>query len=190
MTASTGVGPGGRREGAGRPFGAINKKARSLLIQAEYEGLLTPVEFLLAMMRNDELPLRDRAAAAVACAPYLHPRLSMIRVGSNHPLSDEALVAQVVQLEKVAAAMPEHERVAQLEDQLDHTLDEVQQLPPPSRESLLRKLAEAAEAGLRGLNDAPPGAVLRRPSDRHQPSPEPPADQRYDPRTWKLLPVA
>jgi ATP-dependent DNA ligase len=133
----------------------------------------------------------DRTAAAIAVAPYLHPKLSIHRItGDPEQLTDEQLVARVAHLEAIAAAMPEHERVAQLENQLDRTFDEVQQLPPPRRETFFRKMAEASEAGLRRLNEPPPGAVLRRPSDRYQPSAEPPADQRYDPRTRKLLPAA
>jgi hypothetical protein len=167
------------------------QKARQLIIEAEYEGLLTPVEYLLGLMRDNNMPVRHRTAAAIAVAPYLHPKLSMHRItGDPEQMTDEQLLARVAQLEAIAAAMPERERLAALEAQLDQAIDEVQQLPPPRRESLFRKMAEASEAGLRRLNEPPPGAVLRRPSDQRQPSAEPPADLRYDPHTRKLLPAA
>ena len=76
-------GHGGRRPGAGRKRGGINKRpAKSRLVNeaavAAAETGISPVEYMLAVMRdpNAEADRRDRMAAAVA--PYVHPRLAQI----------------------------------------------------------------------------------------------------------------
>lgn len=61
---------GGRRAGAGRPLGSRN---RPRLI----DGLPStdcPLQWLLAAMNHEGLPLRLRVACAVALLPYLHTR--------------------------------------------------------------------------------------------------------------------
>jgi hypothetical protein len=39
-----------------------------------------PVDFLLSIMRNSEMPLRDRTVAAIAAAPYVHAKLTQMRI--------------------------------------------------------------------------------------------------------------
>jgi hypothetical protein len=55
---------------------------------------LTPVDYLLGIMRNDELDLPIRLDAAKAVAPYVHPRLAVIdstvrQAEAVSPLNDE-----------------------------------------------------------------------------------------------------
>jgi hypothetical protein len=168
MTASTGVGPGGRREGAGRPFGARNKKARQLIIEAERNGLLTPVEYLLGLMRDNNMPVRERTAAAIAVAPYLHPKLSMLRITANHEqLSDEQLVAQVAQFEAIAAAMSGEECAESIDNQFQHMLEDVPKLHRTKQEAFYRRLVEAGEDGLLRLAAPVSPLSATRISDRH-----------------------
>lgn len=77
---------GGRRPGAGRKTGAASKKTREIADRAAADGV-TPLEFLLKVMRDEACPEGAdpaqkmafhslRFEAAKAAAPYLHPRLS------------------------------------------------------------------------------------------------------------------
>jgi hypothetical protein len=68
---------GGSRPGAGRKKGLPNRKTAEAQAQAE-EGGVTPLEFLLNTMRDDGLERRERLAAAVAAAPYVHAKLSAV----------------------------------------------------------------------------------------------------------------
>lgn len=70
-------GRGGRRPGAGRPPGTANLKTREIADRAAEEGL-TPLEYMLQVMRDEANEPRDRLSAAVSAAPYIHPKLSSI----------------------------------------------------------------------------------------------------------------
>lgn len=70
-------GRGGARKGAGRKLGAATKKTREIADAAMAEGL-SPLEFMLNVMRDDGADKRERMYAANACAPYIHPRLQAI----------------------------------------------------------------------------------------------------------------
>ncbi|SNT33672.1 hypothetical protein SAMN06265795_12639 [Noviherbaspirillum humi] len=103
---------GGKRDGAGRKVGSANTKTREIADRAASEGL-TPLEFMLQVMRNDALPenaspaqqaaqLAMRFEAAKAAAPYIHPRLSSVEANikgdfSYTNLTDDELDAAITQ---------------------------------------------------------------------------------------------
>src|ERR1700722_10774449 len=64
--------PGERR--GGRKKGTPNK--RTLAINAAIATAETPLDFLLALMKNDKLSLSARMAAAKAAARYVHAPLA------------------------------------------------------------------------------------------------------------------
>lgn len=67
---------GGPRPGSGRPKGSQNRA--TALRQAEVAASgLTPLAYLLDVMRNSEDDAR-RLDAAKAAAPYVHPKLSTV----------------------------------------------------------------------------------------------------------------
>jgi hypothetical protein len=69
------TGHGGRREGAGRPKGAKNKQWFELPEQREtYAGAESPLDYLLAVMRDPLADWRRRDKAARAAAPYCHKK--------------------------------------------------------------------------------------------------------------------
>lgn len=70
-------GTGGARPGAGRPKGSTNKR-NALLAEAVAQSGITPLEFMLEVMRNPEKDLDIRLDAAKAAAPYVHARLASI----------------------------------------------------------------------------------------------------------------
>lgn len=68
---------GGKRAGAGRPVGAATQKTREVAKKASAEGI-TPLEYMLSVMRNEEADAAHRNDMAKAAAPYVHPRLSNV----------------------------------------------------------------------------------------------------------------
>lgn len=68
---------GGKREGAGRPAGAVNSKSREVAERAVAEGL-TPLDYMLSILRNDEADPKDRMWAAEKAAPYVHAKLASV----------------------------------------------------------------------------------------------------------------
>lgn len=75
---------GGRRPGAGRKRGTLNRFSKELVAKASESGTL-PVEYLLEVMRDQSLDTRLRIDAARAAAPYVHQKLSAISVDVTTP---------------------------------------------------------------------------------------------------------
>ena len=80
---------GGARPGAGRPRGRRSGKTSERLAAIEAAGI-TPLDYLLTTMRNEELEKAVRLDAAKAAAPYVHPKLANIdttvKGDAEHPL--------------------------------------------------------------------------------------------------------
>jgi len=68
---------GGKREGAGRPVGAANQRTREIADNAAKDGL-TPLEYMLSIMRDDTAEAKDRMWAAEKAAPYVHAKLASV----------------------------------------------------------------------------------------------------------------
>lgn len=68
---------GGARKGAGRKPGSATKKTREIADKAASEGI-TPLEFMLSVMRDENADRSERLDMAKAAAPYVHPRLSTV----------------------------------------------------------------------------------------------------------------
>lgn len=72
---------GGYRPGAGRPKGAKNKLTVLREVAAEYG--MTPLDYLLGIMRDESLPVEVRMFAAKAALPYCTPRLAAVRMAEE-----------------------------------------------------------------------------------------------------------
>lgn len=68
---------GGKREGAGRRPGIPNKRTAEKAAEVEASGL-TPLDYMLSLMRNEELVCETRFEAAKAAAPYVHAKLANV----------------------------------------------------------------------------------------------------------------
>lgn len=68
---------GGARANAGRKQGSLSRKTREIAEAAAEEGI-TPLEFLVSVMRDPQQGLSVRLDAAKSAAPYMHPRLQTI----------------------------------------------------------------------------------------------------------------
>ena len=75
---------GGKRAGAGRPIGAQNKpRFESPEQRAHYAHVKTPLDFMLAVMRDPLADLKRRDKAAKAAAPYCHERQAAASKAAN-----------------------------------------------------------------------------------------------------------
>jgi hypothetical protein len=68
---------GGYRPNSGRPKGSTNKLDQEARKKAIETGI-SPLEYLLGVMRNPEMDLEKRIDAAKAAAPYVHARLQAV----------------------------------------------------------------------------------------------------------------
>lgn len=68
---------GGKRSGAGRPAGAATKRTRAAADAAAKSGL-TPLEYMLQILRDKKAEQKDRMWAAEKAAPYIHARLANV----------------------------------------------------------------------------------------------------------------
>lgn len=97
---------GGKREGAGRKPGIRNRLTQES-IKAATETGITPLQFMLDIMRDAGNDLKTRFAAAAECAPYVHPKLAQMnhtgQIDIKH-WSNEQLAAARDVLAAVTAA--------------------------------------------------------------------------------------
>jgi len=75
---------GGHRLGAGRPKGSKQVRSSAHMIrEAKASGKLMPLDFLLTSMNDQKLEFKERLSAAIAAAPYVHPRLASVHVSGE-----------------------------------------------------------------------------------------------------------
>jgi hypothetical protein len=86
---------GGAREGAGRKKGSCTAKTREIADAAISAGI-TPLEFMLEVMRDSEADPKDRMDAAKSCAPYIHPRLTSVQMDGDVNVSGELDFRQII----------------------------------------------------------------------------------------------
>mgnify|MGYP000265227616 CR=1 FL=1 len=70
---------GGYRKGAGRKPGSKTTKRAEEAIKAAEEGI-TPLAYMLSVLRNEAETPERRSWAAEKAAPYMHPRLQTTTV--------------------------------------------------------------------------------------------------------------
>ena len=85
---------GGKREGSGRPVGALTKKTREIAEEAVKSGE-TPLEYMLRVMRDVEADPKRRDEMACAAASFVHPRLANTTLEGG----DKPLIHQVISSE-------------------------------------------------------------------------------------------
>lgn len=77
--------PGERR--GGRKPGVPNRATLRRQEEVAASGL-TPLDYLLSVMRDEAVPREERVDAANKVAPYVHPRLAAVAVDANLGVSD------------------------------------------------------------------------------------------------------
>lgn len=86
---------GGPRPGAGRPKGSVVARTAAKERQKLAESGLTPLEYLIQMVRDETAERKDRLDAAKAAAPYLHPRLNAVEVSGSMAISHEQALREL-----------------------------------------------------------------------------------------------
>lgn len=80
---------GGARIGAGRKTGSTDRKLGKISAERVLNRTGTgpdkmPLAYMLAVMNNDKEKATVRLQAAIAAAPYVHPRLASVEVKSDN----------------------------------------------------------------------------------------------------------
>jgi hypothetical protein len=94
---------GGKRERAGRKSGAATERTREIADAAAEAGV-TPLEYMLKIMRDPLSDMGRRDDMAKAAAQYVHPRLAATQVKS------ETTVRYVAEVPPVMASSEEWEK--------------------------------------------------------------------------------
>ena len=79
---------GGKRPGAGRPVGAKDKLNEERIRQIAESGV-TPLAYMLGVLRDENADPADRKWAATAAAPYCHHKLSQVETSLNVKVNHE-----------------------------------------------------------------------------------------------------
>lgn len=92
---------GGKRPGAGRKKGSPNKVTAEKRAEIAASGL-TPLEYMLKVMRDEDEDSHRRLSAAQAAAPYVHAKLSSIEVSGKDggPVEITTITRRIVKAEK------------------------------------------------------------------------------------------
>lgn len=105
---------GGRRDGAGRPKGAKDKRPRLTVVALAQSTRLSdkvvkaiggelPLAYMLAVMNDESQPQERRDEMAIAAANFCHPRLSVFsEVKRPSQMSDRELEQAIAVAEEDA----------------------------------------------------------------------------------------
>ncbi|WP_018900409.1 hypothetical protein [Rhizobium sp. 2MFCol3.1] len=91
----------GKKTG-GRIKGTPNKASAERQKKIIQSGL-TPLDFMLSILRDETKPTEDRFEAAKAAAPYVHPKLSNV----DHQSSDGSMTPKPTTIEFVSPEVDE-----------------------------------------------------------------------------------
>lgn len=78
----------GAKHGGGRADGQIGTKKVEILEYIRENKWKTPLEYLLGVMNNEEVPRDSRIDAAKAAAPFVHAKLQAIQIESPNDSLD------------------------------------------------------------------------------------------------------
>jgi hypothetical protein len=93
--------PGTPKTG-GRKKGVRNKRTRVLVAEVEASGV-TPLEFMLSVMRSPRVKMATRFDAARQAAPYVHAKLAAIE--HSGPDSGPVKIIDITDLDRAKALM-------------------------------------------------------------------------------------
>jgi hypothetical protein len=81
---------GGRRPGAGRKKGQVSKQTevRKAIAMRALSAGLSPLDYMLSILRDETQEQSARFNAAKEAAPYVHPRLAAVehKTDPNEPI--------------------------------------------------------------------------------------------------------
>jgi hypothetical protein len=86
---------GGYKPGAGRPPGSRSPKLVAVAADDVNKPGITPLEYMLAVIRDRGADPARRDRMAIAAAPFMHPRQEPTSKGKKQRAQDEAKTAGV-----------------------------------------------------------------------------------------------
>jgi hypothetical protein len=87
---------GGFRPGAGRPKGAKAGQSKNRdgfsadVVRAASKADMSPLDYMLTVMRNPDADQSRRDRMAIAAAPFCHPRVADNKLGKKDSQAEEA----------------------------------------------------------------------------------------------------
>ena len=66
---------------------------QDIVAEIQEKGMQTPLEFMIRIMNDDNLPRNERMDAAKAAIPYVHSRLNSVDINANVSVSHEDALA-------------------------------------------------------------------------------------------------
>ncbi len=92
----------------------MQQQQSKTIVQAAKEAGLTPLEYMLKVMRDPETPPQRRDDMAKACAPYVHPKLAAVDPDTGKPLQEQGQVNIFVAARQVALLLQKaHKQIEQ-----------------------------------------------------------------------------
>ncbi len=85
------------------------------MVQKAKEVGLTPLEHMLAVMRDPETPPQRRDDLAKACAPYMHARLAAVDPETGKALEQPQVNIMVAARQVALLLQKAHKRIEQVE---------------------------------------------------------------------------
>lgn len=79
---------GGKRDNAGRKPGVPNKASAERQAEIAASGV-TPLEYMLTVLRDETKSIEARMDAAKAAAPFVHPKLAAVELSGGLSLNHE-----------------------------------------------------------------------------------------------------
>lgn len=88
---------GGPRPNSGRKRGSLSKKTTEIAVRAMEQGI-SPLEFMLNVLRDKSQPFDARYAAAKDSAPYVHAKLAAVEHSGDkdNPIHQRTRVEMVL----------------------------------------------------------------------------------------------
>ena len=111
--------PKGFPKTGGRKRGSLNKRTitqqeqSKTVAQAAKEAGLTPLEYMLKVMRDPETPPQRRDDMAKACAPYMHARLAAVDPETGKALEQPQVNIMVAARQVALLLQKAHHRLEQ-----------------------------------------------------------------------------
>ena len=101
---------GGKRPGAGRKKGpsAPTRQRIAVAERALLSGV-TPLDYMLSILRDEANDKAERFAAAKECAPYIHPRLASVE--ANVKVSEHEDNVRQLHAAAASIAAMDHEQL-------------------------------------------------------------------------------
>jgi hypothetical protein len=96
---------GGKRPGAGRPKGARNKRTVETAKAIEASGM-SPLDYMISLMRDETREVALRLDAAKSAAPYVHSRLASQELTIRNPDDEKTEEELLAELEEAFQSNP------------------------------------------------------------------------------------